>query len=464
MPTKREKRAAQKDEYTDIDSFLDRKGGNRDTYLNLPEGYELFQPSKDTHKLRILPYRVGKGNPNADEGKLHLERTFYVHKNIGPNKSTYCCPLKNFNKPCPVCNWVEKQRKKLDDEELKELDLFPKERQLFLVRDEEDRKKGIQVFDYSYHLFGKQLQEKLKRLKRKNEKDPKLKFWRLEDGKVLVVEFDEKKYQKATYYTTAGISFKDPVKPLKIESVDDLPCLDEIPVAIKPEKLKEIFLQTSDEDDEDEEDTKKKKGKKRPKDEDEDDDDTDEDEEEEEDDDEDEEGDDDSDDDDGDDEDDDSDDDEDDADDDDDDGDDEDDDGDEEDSDDEDSDDDDEDDEEDEEEDDEDSDDEDDEPVKKKGKKGKKSSRDAAFDTDDDDEEEDGDDDEGEDAEESDSDDPTAEEAGIKVGMKVKYKKGKGKVVHISPDGTSLRIETADGETVRGVAPREVTILKKVKN
>ena len=113
----------------------------------------------------------------------------------------------------------------------------------------------------------------------------------------------------------------------------------------------------------------------------------------------------------------------------------------------------------------------DDKKGRKKGKKkGKSKDEDEEEDDDvEEDEEEDEEDsdeetdeDEGEDEDDSDDDkdEETASDLGIEVGSTVKHKKhGECEVVHVSGDGTSLRIKDDDDEVHRAIAPSDVTLV-----
>src|SRR6266851_506326 len=73
------------------------------SYLKLPEKVKLFKPKTGVMLLDILPYEAGEGNPNADEGMLHWERTFWVHRGIGANADSHLCPRLLDKSKCPVC-------------------------------------------------------------------------------------------------------------------------------------------------------------------------------------------------------------------------------------------------------------------------------------------------------------------------------------------------------------------------
>lgn len=106
---------------------------------------------------------------------------------------------------------------------------------------------------------------------------------------------------------------------------------------------------------------------------------------------------------------------------------------------------------------------EDEKPAKKKPTKGAKKAvkEDEDEDEEAEDEEEAEDDDEGD---EEDENDPTAEEAGIEVGTLVTHEEfGDCEVVHVSGDGTSLRLKDSEDEVHRGVAPGECEVKKGKK-
>jgi hypothetical protein len=90
------------------------------TKINVGRDVSLFAPNKEGMKrVDILAYEVGKGNPEADEGDLHYERTFYVHRRIGSDNNDYVCPNKTAGKKCPICEYRNKLRMDPDaDEEL----------------------------------------------------------------------------------------------------------------------------------------------------------------------------------------------------------------------------------------------------------------------------------------------------------------------------------------------------------
>lgn len=252
------------------------------TSMNLPEGVSILQIKKaGTYRLDIIPYEVGDGNPFAKKGELHYERTYFVHRGIGPENSSYVCLSKTFKKPCPICEFRSKEARNPEADEDMIKNLAPKERQLFNVIDLADTDKGVQLMEYSYHLFGKALDAKV-RGGDDNEYDL---FADLKEGLTVKVVFEEEKGAGYVYYKASDIEMKPRKKEYDESILEEVTCLDEVPKEITYAELKKIFLQTGetntddDDVDDDDDDDVKPKPKKKPADEDDDDDDEEDDEE-----------------------------------------------------------------------------------------------------------------------------------------------------------------------------------------
>ena len=87
----RDERSEERRERVDAQRRADTHAtGFTASFLALPETAKLWAPKEaGVTRIEILPYRVGKGNPYADPGKLHFERTFFKHARIGakPHKT-----------------------------------------------------------------------------------------------------------------------------------------------------------------------------------------------------------------------------------------------------------------------------------------------------------------------------------------------------------------------------------------
>ncbi|GAI40862.1 unnamed protein product, partial [marine sediment metagenome] len=141
-------------------------------------------------------------------------------------------------------------------------DLAPKERQLFNVIDTKDRKSGVQIWEISYHLFGKPLD---RAIKNSDEDDNYEKFAELNDGFSLKLGLEEGHAGKASWFEVVSINFKTRKEDYDEDILEGTTCLDDILIIKDYDELKEIFLQTTDEDEDEEDDKKSKKKKKKGK-------------------------------------------------------------------------------------------------------------------------------------------------------------------------------------------------------
>lgn len=229
----------------------DSGGGSK--YIRLPEGYSFLQVKAGKYRLDFLSYEVKKGkgddggNPYFEKGELAFERTFFVHRDVGPNRDWHLCAAKTLGQPCPICEFRAKQARdpNADEEVLKEL--APKERQLWIVKDLEDPDE-LHVMEYSYHLFGKQLDAKISA---SDEEDGYEFFADPVDGMTVRVNFaqsDRGKWVEAT-----DIEFRPRRDKYDADIVEEQPDLDSLFIITPYDKLKRIFLQTEEEKEDDEE-------------------------------------------------------------------------------------------------------------------------------------------------------------------------------------------------------------------
>jgi hypothetical protein len=227
--------------------------------LRLPDKVTLFKPKAGVMLLDIIPYIVGKGNPWAEPGNLHYERTYYSHRGIGANQDSYLCARMSSKQRCPVCEHRLALLKSADGDEEKEAaakDLSPKQRQLFNVINLKEPDKGVQLWDISYHLFGRLLDL---RIRDSDEDDGWEKFFFLEDGFTLKVGFGEKSFAGNSFVEAETIDFKPRKEQYDDEILEDTHCLDKLLVQEPYDDLKKVLLQTADEDEDEDEDTLPKK-------------------------------------------------------------------------------------------------------------------------------------------------------------------------------------------------------------
>lgn len=239
--------------------------------VKLPENMSWWNPPKAGGKVKLefAPYRVGTGNPFAEEGGIWYERTFYIHKHIGAEDVSVVCRRRTFAKPCPACDAVAEYKSKpgFDPDIAKEME--PKQRQLFLVKDLSQADKGWQLWDFSFHMFGKVLDNKVSLL---DEDDPNNGFFYLDGGRQLSVLFKGKTHNGGAYAECVAIEFGKEREELDESVLDEVPCLDDLIIDLGKEKLAKMVEGAGDDENGDDDDTETKpKTKGKPKDEDDDD-------------------------------------------------------------------------------------------------------------------------------------------------------------------------------------------------
>ncbi len=205
----------------------DGGGKNFIRTTSAPEGTSYLKIKDDeANRLALLGYDVeADHNPFADKGDFHFERTYYVHTIPDPmsdkdRSSKIVCPSKTFGKPCPNCEYLDTLDWNDEDGAQKIMKAMKvKERQLWNAIDLLDDGKGVQLWDYSSHLFGKKLDSELQNADEDDEYDL---FADWEGGKDLKVAWEEKRMGKAVYYDASSIHFKDRKKDYEDPEVLDL--------------------------------------------------------------------------------------------------------------------------------------------------------------------------------------------------------------------------------------------------
>jgi hypothetical protein len=279
MATQREK-AKRKLRYTDAKEVADKQGqGYEIASISLPKGVQTFTFREEkVYKLNVIPFVTKAGNPMAEEDMVHYERTYWVHRNVGPEGKSFACLQKTFKKPCPVCQHAAKleQEGGADKETLDAL--RPKKRQLWQVQDINAKEKGFQILECSYfNGLGELIDAKLDATE---DDDPYRRFFHLDGGMMLKIKASQDSFNGRSYFKPTNVEFSPRDKALPESVLDEGTCLDDLPREMPYKELQKAFYQEApaadDDDDDDEDDTPKKpaakkgKGKPAPKDDDED--------------------------------------------------------------------------------------------------------------------------------------------------------------------------------------------------
>lgn len=170
----------------------DDSGQFKDIFVDSPE-LKKWKCKAGEHLIDIIPYIAGPRDPNTKEGEWTYVLILWVHYGVGINQDGYVCPARNYNLPCPICEYREELRKQEDyDEELVK-SLNPKKRSIYnviVLDSEKEREKGIQIFDVAHWFMEKHLVSQAKIPVRPGEKVvmPYVPFSDLEEGKTVSFE------------------------------------------------------------------------------------------------------------------------------------------------------------------------------------------------------------------------------------------------------------------------------------
>lgn len=250
-----------------------KEGAQKGFSVQLPEDVKRFAPKKGTYKLDVIPYTVSaKKHPDGvAAGDLWCRRPFLIHYGIGVDNKPQVCP-RTIGKPCPICEYYERERKRpgADEDALKEI--RAKARELYNVIDLDNEDDGIQVLEMSYHLFGKLLENEINEA----DDDEVAGFAELKGGKTLKVRFSESSMGTNKFLEATRIDFLDR-DDYKKSILDDVVDLDTVFNILPYEELEAVFLEDEGagmaSDDDDDDDKPKSKSKKKSYKEDDDDDD-----------------------------------------------------------------------------------------------------------------------------------------------------------------------------------------------
>ena len=218
------------------------ESGFETTLFRMPEGMGFFSLTVGVHEIDILPFKAGKGNPYAEPGELYFERTFYCYRDVGIQEKRYVAPCK-LGLPDPIQDWKKKMANNasVDPEVLKSY--FPKERQIFLVRDKKEPDK-IKLLESSFFGFGKLLDNRV-------QNSPEDSGWDMfyypdETGMSLRLTVTEEAIGTGKFCKVSAIDFMPRKSPLPANLMNHGICLDDILIVPSYETLQDLFLGTID--------------------------------------------------------------------------------------------------------------------------------------------------------------------------------------------------------------------------
>lgn len=215
--------------------------------ITVPEGVQLFKPQQPgVYRLAIIEYPASATNPAVDqEGWWYFERTYYTHRDVGPNKVSVICPARTAEKPCPICEYRQRLEANPDSNPDIIKDFRPKKRQLFNVFDFAEQTKGVQVWDVSEFLFGRALRAALDM---GDEADDFYSFTDPNGGHNLVINLEQESFDRNKFLKCTAVQFRKREAPLPEQLANAYHKLDDMVAPMQYDQLRALFLQVPDDD------------------------------------------------------------------------------------------------------------------------------------------------------------------------------------------------------------------------
>lgn len=124
---------------------------------------KIWKCKEGEHIIDIIPFLAGSMHHQVREGEPTYLLDLWVHQKVGLDENDVVCLARNYNEPCPICEYLNARRleKGLTDEAEELLKtLNPKRRCLYNIvcsdsTREEDR--GVQLWEVAHFLFEKKI-------------------------------------------------------------------------------------------------------------------------------------------------------------------------------------------------------------------------------------------------------------------------------------------------------------------
>lgn len=266
MANKKQKREERRERFNAKAAAGNRQIGNYSVF-DLPGGVETLKLEiGKVKKISVVPFVAGPKNlTKSARGKLHFDAQYYVHKNVGPNKTNIVCPRQMESGRCAICDAVQEMRENPDADENTIKDLKAKLRTAMIVIDHDDDEPKLRLFDTAYFKsFGQNLDEYLKTIDPDDEEEGYIAYFADPDeGAIIKLRVTEGSYSGRKFPEINTFSFMPRTKPLPSDLVEGAPCLDEclrVPnyaeteIALYGEETKKKGKGRKDEDEEDDDD------------------------------------------------------------------------------------------------------------------------------------------------------------------------------------------------------------------
>ena len=115
------------------------------------------------HIIDIIPFLAGPNHHQVREGEPTYLLDIWVHQKVGMDENDVVCLARNYNEPCPICEYINAQRLNKDLEVEAEAALKalnPKRRCLYNIvcyNSTREENRGVQLWEVAHFLFEKKI-------------------------------------------------------------------------------------------------------------------------------------------------------------------------------------------------------------------------------------------------------------------------------------------------------------------
>jgi hypothetical protein len=193
------------------------------------------------HIIDIIPFLAGSMHHQVRGGEPTYLLDIWVHQKVGMDENDVVCLARNYNEPCPICEYINAQRltkglTEEDEEALKSLN--PKRRCLYNIvcydsTREEDR--GVQLWEVAHFLFEK----KILSVARNPRGGGFVPFSSPDTGKSIYFEREGSGITNTQYL---GHKFIERQNRISDEILEEAYVLDELLIKLSYDEIKEALL------------------------------------------------------------------------------------------------------------------------------------------------------------------------------------------------------------------------------
>ena len=242
------------------------KSSNRIQAMNFDKDTTFWKPVKNKNHISILPFTITSKNNmvvrsrDAEVGDEDYVLELWVHRFVGDAKADLLCPKKHLGKPCPICEQKDIYMERGMKTEAGKCN--PSQRAYYNIVNENDREKGVMIFQESWKNF----QDELSNDAGDTDDGELVDYWDFKNGNSIKFRAEEKTFNKNKYFEYRSFKFIKREDPLPKSLKDSIINLDECMVFKSYDEIKALFygedvdvddVNKDEEEEEEEEDTPK---------------------------------------------------------------------------------------------------------------------------------------------------------------------------------------------------------------